>query len=333
MQVLNLRYTMGSYAESSHLITFDVDAINDEPSFTKGEDQTVLEDAGMQSIAGWATSLDKGTAEESAQTLIFSLSNDNNGLFSVQPAIDTSGTLTYTPALHANGVALVNVILQDDGGTVNGGDDTFDTQTFSITVTSVNDAPSFSMGTNETVLEDAGPQMVNGWASSLNKGAPDEDGQELTFSLSNDNNSLFGIQPAIDTSGTLTYTPAANANGVALVSVVLSDNGGTANGGEDTFDTTIFRITIDPVNDKPSFSKGSDEYVWEDAGAQVINSWATALNKGALNEGDQVLSFSLSNDNIALFSVQPAIDTSGTLSYTPAADAHGVGYCDGPIAG
>ena len=312
-----------SYAESSHSITFNVNSINDEPSFDLGADVVVGEDAGAQGISSWATSIDKGAAEESAQTLTFTLSNDNNSLFSVQPAIDANGTLTYTPAEDAHGIATISVVLSDDGGTANGGDDTYDTQTFSITVNSVNDEPSFTKGADEQVLEDAGPQMVNSWATSLDKGAFNEATQTLTFTLSNDNNSLFSVQPTIDANGNLSYTPAPNANGVAMVDVVLSDDGGTSHGGDDTYDTQTFSITVDAVNDEPSFSKGADQSILEDAVPQIVNAWATSIHKGAANEGDQTLTFTLSNDNNSLFSVQPAIDSSGILTYSLAADAHG----------
>ena len=312
-----------SYAESSHVITINVTSINDEPSFDIGSDQVVGEDAGAQSVNSWASSLDKGAAEESAQTLTFTLSNDNNSLFSVQPAIDANGTLTYTPAEDAHGIATISVVLSDDGGTANGGDDTYETQTFNITVISINDEPSFIKGADENVLEDSGPQLVNSWATSLDRGAFDETAQNLTFSLSNDNNSLFSVQPAIDASGNLTYTPATNAHGVAMVNVVLSDDGDTTNGGDDTYETQTFSITVNAVNDEPSFSKGADQSVLEDAAPQIVNTWATSLNTGANNEGNQALTFTLSNDNNSLFSVQPAIDSSGTLTYSLAADAHG----------
>ncbi|HEX3558566.1 MAG TPA: Calx-beta domain-containing protein, partial [Pyrinomonadaceae bacterium] len=44
--------------------------------------------------------------------------------------------------------------------------------------------------------------------------------------------------------GTLTYTPAANKFGQATVSVSLHDNGGTANGGQDTSAVQTFTITV-----------------------------------------------------------------------------------------
>src|SRR5207237_2132384 len=119
---------------SSDLIT----AINDVPSFVKGANQTVSEDAGAQSIAGWATAVSAGPANESAQALNFIVTNSANALFSVQPAIAADGTLTFTPAANANGSATVHVQVHDNGGVANGGVDTSAAQTFTITVTSLN---------------------------------------------------------------------------------------------------------------------------------------------------------------------------------------------------
>ena len=51
----------------------------------------MLEDAGAQSVNGWATAISAGPANESAQVLDFIVSNDNNALFSAQPAISASG--------------------------------------------------------------------------------------------------------------------------------------------------------------------------------------------------------------------------------------------------
>lgn len=120
---------------------FTVSAVNDVPSFVKGADQSVAEDAGAQTVANWATAISKGPANESSQTLTFQVTNDNNALFSVQPAVSADGTLTYTPAPNTSGSATVTVILKDNGGTANGGVDTSASQTFTIAVSGVNDAP------------------------------------------------------------------------------------------------------------------------------------------------------------------------------------------------
>jgi len=232
-------------------VTVTITAVNDEPSFTKGADTNVLEDAGVQTIVGWATGISAGPADESGQVLTFTVTNDNNGVFSSQPSVAANGTLTYTPAADANGSVNVSVLLGDNGGVLNGGDDAFPEQFFTITVTAVNDEPGFTKGSDENVDEDAGAQTVAGWATGISAGPADESGQVLTFTLTNDNNGLFSSQPAVAANGTLTYTPTAEASGTATVSVVLSDDGGVANGGDDTTDAQFFTITVNAVNDAP----------------------------------------------------------------------------------
>ena len=91
----------------------------------------------------------------------FDVQNDNNGLFSAQPAIDANGNLTFTPGTDIVGTANVTVTLHDNGGTANGGVDTSAAQMFTISVTPVNHAPSFTAGSDQTVLEDSGAATVN----------------------------------------------------------------------------------------------------------------------------------------------------------------------------
>src|SRR5439155_22391800 len=122
---------------------------------------------------------------------------------------------------------------RDDGGTANGGADASGTQSFTITVTGVNDAPTFANGGDQTENEDTAAQSVANWATAVSAGA-NEGGQVLTFLVGTNNDALFSALPAVSSAGTLTYTPAANANGVATVTVRLRDDGGTANGGTDT---------------------------------------------------------------------------------------------------
>ena len=313
----------GGAKTDTDAVSITVNPVNDVPSFTKGADQTVNEDAGAQSVSGWATAISAGPANESGQTVNFVVSNDTNTLFLAQPAVSSSGTLDYTPAANANGSATVSVQIHDNGGTANGGIDTSAFQTFTVTVNAVNDVPSFTKGADQNVNEDAGPQSVSGWATAISAGPANESGQTVNFVVSNNNAGLFSTQPAVAANGTLTYTPAANANSSATVSVLIHDNGGTANGGVDTSAAQTFTITVNAVNDAPSFTKGADQIVNEDAGAQSVSGWATATSPGPADESGQTVNFLVSNDNNALFSAQPAIAANGTLSYTPAANANG----------
>lgn len=311
-------------ATANQNFVLTVRPVNQAPSFTKGADVTVLEDAGAQTVAGWATARNAGAVCESAQTLTFEIvSNSNATLFSALPAVNaTSGDLTFTPAANANGTATITVRIKDNGGTADGGVDTSATQSFVINVTSVNDAPSFTKGANQTVLQNAGAQTVANWATAISAGPADEVAQTLTFTATNTNNALFSAQPAIAANGTLTYTPAVNANGVATVSVTLKDNGGTANGGVDTSPAQTFNITVTAVNQVPSFTAGPAVTVLEDA-APYSQAWATAIAAGPANESTQVVNFIVTNTNNPLFSVQPAVSATGVLSFTLTPNANG----------
>ena len=157
------RVNDGEFDSAVATATVTVGSVNDTPTFTAGGDQTVLEDAGAQSVV-WAS--DPSDGDDGSQVLTFNVANDNNGLFSVQPAIAADGTLSYTPAADANGTATVTVSLSDDGGTDNGGADTSGDSQFTISVTAVNDVPAFT-GADQTVDEDAGAQTVPTAATAI----------------------------------------------------------------------------------------------------------------------------------------------------------------------
>jgi hypothetical protein len=315
------RVNDGTVNSNEATVSITVSPANDAPSFTAGANETVNEDSGARSVPNWATGISAGPADEAGQTVSFALNNDNNALFSDQPDIDANGTLTYTPAANAFGTANVTVFAQDNGGTANDGDDTSDTQTFTITVTGVNDAPSFTKGADQTVNEDAGAQSVP-WATSISAG-PNES-QTVSFVVtSNSNPSLFSAAPSVAADGTLTYTPAANANGNATIKVKITDDGGTANGGVNESAEQTFTITVNPVNDAPSFTKGANQTVLENSGAHTVPGWATSISAGPANESGQAVDFIVSANNTALFSVPPAVSPTGTLTYTLAPNTIG----------
>jgi VCBS repeat-containing protein len=241
----------GTIDSADATATITVNPVNDAPSFTKGANQTVNEDAGAQTVTGWATAISSGPANESTQTVSFVTSTNNDPLFSSLPAVNAAGDLSYTPAVNANGSATVTIHAHDDGGTANGGVDNSANQTFTITVNAVNDVPSFTKGADQTKNEDDGPQSISNWATAISPGPSDESGQTVQFILTNDNAGLFSAAPAVSPTGTLTYTSAANKYGVANLTVKIKDNGGTANGGVDTSATQSFTITVNAVNDAP----------------------------------------------------------------------------------
>jgi hypothetical protein len=313
----------GADTSAPQTFTITITSVNDAPGFTGGAAQGVLEDAGAQAVPGWATGIVPGPANESSQAVTFDVDNGSHALFSAQPAVTPAGTLTYTPAPDANGTATVTVRAHDDGGTASGGADTSAPQTFTITITSVNDAPRFTAGADRTVREDDPAQSVGGWATAISTGPADESSQSIDFTTSNDDNAIFSAQPAVSSGGTLSFTPASGAHGTAHVVVTAHDHGGTANGGDDTSTTQAFTITVLAPNHAPSFSAGSDKTVLEDAGPQSFGGWASGISAGPSYESAQVVSFLVGNPLAALFSAAPAVSGGGTLTFTPAANQNG----------
>ena len=319
-QSVNISASASGHGSANASMTVTDFEPNNPPSFIKGPDQIDDEDDGEQTVLNWATNISPGPPEESSQIVHFEvIGNTNTSLFEVSPVVSPTGTLTYKLAANAFGAATITLTLVDDGGTDAGGQNTSAQETFTISVNSANDPPSFTKGSDEVGNEDAGPQTVENWATALSAGPANESGQVLDFLVSNNNGSLFAVAPAIDADGTLTYTPADDAHGLATVTVRIHDNGG----GTDTSAAETFAISVDAVNDPPSFTKGPDEIVDEDAGQQTVENWATALDAGPANETGQLLDFLVSNNNSALFSQAPTIDDMGKLSYTAANDANG----------
>ncbi|MFQ6611425.1 MAG: LamG domain-containing protein, partial [Fidelibacterota bacterium] len=247
----------GSDHSVAQTFNITINPVNDEPMFVISSDLTVNEDDGSpdinfaataKTIPDFISSIDLGPQNEITdfnQTPDFSLTTNNDGLFEILPEINSGGTLTYQLAHNNYGTAEITVVLNDGGGTDNIGDDS-SVGTFQISVNPVNDFPSFTIGENQSILEDDGntsiteagsEHLIIGWATNIDLGPENEItdfNQNATFILTTDNDGLFSVLPTITPSGDLSYTSALNQYGDAIVTIVLSDNGGTDFGGVDT---------------------------------------------------------------------------------------------------
>ncbi|MBI5775272.1 MAG: DUF11 domain-containing protein, partial [Verrucomicrobia bacterium] len=232
--------------------TSTVAVTNSPPTLNTIANVTILEDAGLQAVT--LSGITEGT-NQSAQTLTLTATSSDTGLVPNPPITFTEGqttaTLNYTPSAGSNGVVTVTVVVQDNGGTANGGVDAT-TNTFTVTITPVNDPPTLDTIANITVTEDAGAQNVS--LSGISEGPANEAAQALTFTATSSNTGLIP-NPSItftenNATGTLTYTSVTNASGTVTITVIVQDNGGTANGGVDA-KTNTFTIVVTPVNDPP----------------------------------------------------------------------------------
>ncbi len=296
---------------STATVEVTVNGVNDVPSFTAGANQSIAEDAGAQTVAGWATAISAGPSNESAQTLTFTVTNGNEALFSVQPTVSANGTLSYTLAENANGTATVSVVLKDNGGTARGGVDTSAAQTFTIEVTAVNDVPKAEDDT-ASVDEDSSVEID----VLDNDTDVDQSWESDDLLIKEAVNGSNGTVTIAGDQKTLTYTPNADYNGTDSFTYTVEDK-------KNVTSTATVVVTVNGVNDVPSFTAGANQSIAEDAGAQTVAGWATAISAGPSNESAQTLTFTVTNGNEALFSVQPTVSANGTLSYTPAENANG----------
>ncbi len=267
-----------------------------------------------------ATSLNLKGLDPDGDGLTFTILNgaDQGTLSAPNPVSANSATLTYTPSPHYFGADQFTFQVEDDDGNQHAA-------VVRIQVQPVNDPPFFSPGEHQEILEDAGFQRINPWATGISTGADNEAAQQLIFKvLENSNPNLFVQLPQIEADGTLLYEVAPDTIGSAFVILQLMDNGGTNYNGIDTSarDTLFFKIN--PVNDAPVFIKGNDILIPTTTEMQTFTNWATGILPGPPNELAQTLQFIVvENTNPGLFAQGPQITPDGTLTFTPSAAAVG----------
>jgi len=249
--VLTVRATDAGGLSDVGTITINVINQNDPP-VAASSSQSVAED---QLLNVPAPGLLANASDEDGSPLTLSIvSNPSNGVVTLNP----DGSYTYDSNPNYNG---------PDSFTWRASDGTAfsNTATVNITVTPVNDAPSFTSGGNVNSPEDT--PFSAPWATAISAGPADESGQTLTFNVTVTSNAgLLSTLPSISPAGVLSFTPATNASGSATIDVTLSDSGG----GTNTSGTVTFTITVTPVDDDP-VAVADATTVSEDASATTIN--------------------------------------------------------------
>lgn len=207
-------------------------------------DQTVDEDAPAFTID---LSLFFQDAED--DELVFSVETNSDS--SIVAASIVGNILTLTPQPDAFGNVSITIRATDSEGA-------FVTDMFNITVNPVNDAPVVDLDDEPPVSATAGdgPVVVENFAT-LSPGPENESDQELEIEITVlEGADLFDVPPAVSLDGTLSFTPVSYlvTSGVAVIQILVRDDGGTDNGG---VDTTIKTFTIEiAANARPIVGAG-----------------------------------------------------------------------------
>ena len=216
--------------------TVTVNAVNDSPTLNALNALVLNENASLQTVN--LSGISSGAANET-QTLTVSATSSNPSLIPNPTVTYTSpnatGNLTFTPVTDANGTATITVTV-NDGATSNN----VVTRTFTVTVNAVNNPPTLNTLNNLTINENAGLQTVN--LSGITSGAGNET-QTLTVTATSSNPGLIPNPTVNYTSpnatGNLTFTPVANANGTATITVTVNDGQASNNIVTRTFTVTV----------------------------------------------------------------------------------------------
>lgn len=274
--------------------------VNDPPQISAPSSLSTYEDTAVSLAGVGITDLDAGSAPVQLrlnagngtfhlgpQTKLQSITGTNDGReVIIEGSVSEINLLllysTYLPDSDFNGEDVI-VVMVDDLGNVGIGGHGVAEATLPVHVTPVNDPPSFAAGSDLTVVDDAGPVMLEHWATDIIAGPPDERSQLVRFEVTNSNPSLFSSQPAVTPEGNLTFTPVIGSAGTALVIASIRDSGGTDFGGVDISNPQSFQVSI---SIRPRVV-GRWLFYNESKWAHDGNDSAIAIDKEALFDGEK----------------------------------------------
>jgi subtilisin-like proprotein convertase family protein len=226
---------------------------NTPPTISDIANQTINEDANTGALA-----FTVGDAETTAASLSVSGSSSNPTLVPngniVFGGSGANRTVTVTPAANQNGTATITVGVSDGQAT--------SSDTFVLTVSAVNDAPTISDIPNQVTSSGVAVGPI-----AFTIGDIDTPVASLTLSGSSSNqglvpdgNIVFGGSGATPT---VTVTPGAGQTGTATITVTVSDGSLTA--------VDTFVVTVTAVNTPPTISSIGDQTINEDSGTGALS--------------------------------------------------------------
>lgn len=173
-------------------------------------------------------------------------------------------------------------------------------------ITRINHAPSFIPGESIIKVDRNSGIYQKIWATNIRDAVGEN--HNLRFNITTSDTVLFQTLPAIDaTTGVLTFTIADNQTGYAKVHVTLSDDGGIADGGNDTSSEQVFTIISGSFISETVLDDESP------AGLQILKNRLKGLSLVNIIDGnlsDYSDALALNKDYVFdLISMQKVIDT------------------------
>ncbi len=286
----------GNGGTDSIAVTINITDVNEAPTFTENSPTTrsIAENTASDTNIGSAVS---ATDPDSGDSLTYGLGGTDAASFSID---SSSGQLKTKVSLDRedDDAYEITVIVSDD-------DNLSTSITVNISITDVNEAPSFTEAspTTRSIAENTASGQNIGAAVS----ATDPEGDTLEYTLEGTDASSFSI---VSTSGQLQTNAALDYETKTSYSVTVKVT-------DDTFtDTIAVTINVTDVNENtaPSFSESSFSYRISDiANASVGDNIGDKVT--ATDADEDTLSYSLGGDDAAKFDID---SSSGQIKVTQA---------------
>lgn len=234
---------------------FTVLPVNDLPTLTAIEDQTIDEDVALEVV------FEAADAESQAPNI--SVTSSNLVLFPTNniTLVDrgTNFLLRLAPAANLWGDSTIGIVIADaDGASA--------TETFNVQVVAINDPPTLDPLRDLVIREDAGLQLVA--LRDITSGAANEPDNLRVIAVSSDPNVVpnptvtYTSPQAI---GTLMFRPLTDAHGTVTMTVTVDDRKSSNN-----LVSRTFTVTVDPLNDAPVITDIPDQSTFEDVATAPV---------------------------------------------------------------
>ena len=282
---------------------------NNNPTITPIANQTITEDSNTGALT-----FTLGDVETQPAELAITGSSSNTVLVQNADIIfggdGASRSVTVTPVANQFGTTIITVAVDDGSLTTS--------ETFELTVTAVNDAPTITHILDRTIDEDTNTGPI-----AFTLGDVDNPPPGLTIIGTSSNPELVPNANIVFEGGgasrTVTVTPAAERKGVATITLVVSDGVSTAG---DTFVLTVTGPEIEVEQDVTITSGGAQDFGGVSVGSQrqltfqIVNTGTRNLIiTGASTDGPQAGDFSLGT--LAPTTLTPATRTPLKVTFVP----------------
>jgi hypothetical protein len=289
-------------ATTSGSFILTVLSVNDLPTISAIANVAINEDTPSGAIA-----FTVGDIETPAGSLVVTGNSSNPALVPnsniVLGGSGSSRTVTLTPAQNQFGATTITLTVTDANGGTN-------STSFLLTVNPVNDPPTISSISGQTINEDSSvtlPFTINDVDTPV---------YALTVTAGSGNLTLLPqaniLLDGYGTNRTVTLIPAANQSGTVTITLTVSDGLASA--------STAFVLTVNAVNDRPTLNPIANIFTNVSPGTITVN--LAGITSGAANES-QTLTVTVAYTNPGLYQSAPTVtytspSATGTLSFRPA---------------